>query len=303
MAERMVSTSPRPTAARVCGFVLLCLAFASALPISYTDLLTSINASRPIVLSPGAPLLWTYFSFSLARVSSVTIQVESTALACLIPGGAVFAAHPMDTAQVLPGDALVSGVGAGAVRSLTLHFVGTASGPYTLALYGQSSTSSCTMGTVFVRSVIVTAIDLPLDCGAMARHLDHDKCDAFLAQFVGALSRRVPIGAPMALTSASLFAIRQGAIADPAQWTYATVTLRRGQLLTLRLRRTTSCVDPAMSLFFGVPADTTGLTAFTSSRADAAFVAFSDDELPAAPYGDPQLSHVAAQDGVYTVAV
>jgi hypothetical protein len=291
--------------------LLLAAAMVFAVPIQYNSLPGALNVGVPITLSPDNNALWTYFSFSLDRASTVSIIVESTLNSCIVPGARILSGQVSDTTFAnSTATPLAIGTGSGPLRSLTLQAIGRPSGLYTLAVYGQSS-PSCTTGTAFVRVLTTTPFDLPLDCGLQPAYLPIQKCDVFVSSLLALLTKReehqharVPIvSVPLLINT--VFSLTSGSIVDSAQWSYATIVLQRGQVLTLQVARQNACLDVALTLFRGAPSDSSGLGPFSSNRSDATFVGFADDEVtyPGGPYGDPQLSVVATQDGTYTVGV
>ena len=71
-----------------------------------------------------------------------------------------------------------------------------------------------------------------------------------------------------------------------------------GQSFTITVNRLVNALDPAITLYFGVGADTNLLT----------FIGGADDNLPelpgfGGPFADPKFSGVFAQTGFYTVQV
>jgi hypothetical protein len=98
-------------------------------------------------------------------------------------------------------------------------------------------------------------------------------------------------------------------ISSPGLWDYWYFYGAAGDIPTIEVHRTTSAMDPALTLFFGTTDDSDGLSPFDSTNPDMTFLAFRDDNI-GRPHGvggsfaDPGLSGFALSNtGYYTLAV
>lgn len=98
-------------------------------------------------------------------------------------------------------------------------------------------------------------------------------------------------------------------IFNSALWDYYRFCSGAGSTPTIDVHRTTFDMDPALTVFFGTSASTTGLGFFSSSQAGMTFVAFRDDNngIPhgvGGAFADPRLSALGLPStGLYTLAV
>ena len=96
---------------------------------------------------------------------------------------------------------------------------------------------------------------------------------------------------------------------NSALWDYYRFCSTAGSTPTIDVHRTTNEMDPALTVFFGTSASTTGLGPLSSSQVGMTFVAFRDDNN-GIPHGvggffaDPRLAGLALpSSGFYTLAV
>ena len=96
---------------------------------------------------------------------------------------------------------------------------------------------------------------------------------------------------------------------SPALWDYYSFCAVAGDVPTIEIHRTTSAMDPALTLFFGITDDSDGLSSGGSSQPGMTFLAFRDDNngIPhgvGGSFADPKLSGFALPStGLHTLAV
>lgn len=98
-------------------------------------------------------------------------------------------------------------------------------------------------------------------------------------------------------------------IGSPGTWDYYSFYAVAGDTPVIDVHRTSSAMDPALTLFFGTTSDSAGLFPTSSTQAGMTFLAFRDDNN-GIPHGlggffaDPNLSGFSLPStGFYTLAV
>lgn len=101
-------------------------------------------------------------------------------------------------------------------------------------------------------------------------------------------------------------AMPNGTLSSPHLWHFWTFSAATGDNITITALRdpTGSANDPVMSLWFGTETDTLAYSSLTMNSTNTMFITSADDEIPdPGPFGDPQINYVAANTGVYSVAL
>lgn len=98
--------------------------------------------------------------------------------------------------------------------------------------------------------------------------------------------------------------VQTSGIGAPDVWDFWTFSANAGDNITVTALRLEAGLDTGFSIWFGTEDDTTDYTSISGNGASSTFIAFADDDLPnPGPFGDPQHAFVAANTGIYTVAV
>lgn len=95
-------------------------------------------------------------------------------------------------------------------------------------------------------------------------------------------------------------------VSNPQGWDFWSFFGNAGDTATVTVRRLVGALDPALGVWFGTEADTSGYTSIFSSGATTPLIAAADDNLAPAlpgPFGDPQATFTLANTGFYTVGV
>ncbi len=295
---------------------MLLFSVALCSPISYRH----VEQPGPFTITKSTdPSVWTFLSFSVQASSFLSMQVRRNLLqGCLNPGVAIFRGRPADSAGLsssgsLNPDAvfLKRALPAGAFGTALLEVALALPGDYVVAVWGENG--GCLLGAAVVAAFELQEMSDVLNCSAIPLGFSKLKCAQFVSAiieqtFVSKRGLPVPV-VPVTVASAleQPLMLPNNGIAYPPQWRFITFSGSAGSVVTLRVVRMDACVDPAVSLFQGVPASTDGLSAFGSSRSDATWLSFGDDELAPAisggPLRDVQLSVVLPVTGSYTLAV
>lgn len=102
--------------------------------------------------------------------------------------------------------------------------------------------------------------------------------------------------------------VERSSIGDPALWAYYRFCGNAGDRVEIEVHRTTSAMDPAVSLFFGTTDHSEGLFASGSAQPGMTWITFADDNngIPhgvGGTFADPRIDLFLPSTGAYTLAV
>lgn len=174
----------------------------------------------------------------------------------------------------------------------------------------KSQRLTTTFYAIAIAVLFVLAV-MPFMDRASAEEPDPEK----LAQLENAGAAEVGIAAAISYISqllnghpAAVGLAQWRTISNSALWDYYYFYGIAGQPVVLEAHRTTWQMDPAITLFFGMTNDSTGLFPTYSTQPGMIFVAWADDNngwphgIPG-PFADPQIAIVLPSTGWYTLAV